>query len=85
MSHLNITYNPDYSSTPIREVCSIYITKNQAGERNKNVPNDNGYDFFFKLGFTPCKAEQPLRGMQLQEKKKHKKDYRLQKICLERT
>ena len=47
MSHLNITYNPDYSSTPIREVCSIYITKNQAGERNKNVPNDNGYDFFF--------------------------------------
>ena len=24
--------------------------------------------FFFKLGFTPCKAEQPLRGMQLQEK-----------------
>ena len=27
---------------------------------------------FFKLGFTPCKAEQPL-GMELQEKK-HKKD-----------
>ena len=25
------------------------------------------------MGFTPCKAEQPLRGMQLQEKK-HKKD-----------
>ena len=39
---------------------------------------------FFKLGFTPCKAEQPLRGMELQEKK-HKKDYRIQKICLERT
>ena len=32
--------------------------------------------FFFKLGFTPCKAEQPLRGMELQEKK-HKKDYRM--------
>ena len=40
--------------------------------------------FFFKLGFTPCKAEQPLQGMELQEKK-HKKDYRIQKICLERT
>ena len=40
--------------------------------------------FFFKLGFTPCKAEQPLRGMELQEKK-HKKNYRIQKICLERT
>ena len=26
------------------------------------------------LGFTPCKAGQPLRDMELQEKKKHKKD-----------
>ena len=34
-------------------------------------------------GFTPpCKARQPLRGMELQEKAE---DYRLQKICLERT
>ena len=40
--------------------------------------------YIFKLGFTPCKAEQPLQGMELQEKK-HKKDYRIQKICLERT
>ena len=24
--------------------------------------------FFLKLGFTPCKAEQPLQGMELQEK-----------------
>ena len=39
---------------------------------------------FFKFGFTPCKAEQPLRGMQLEEKK-HKKDYRKQKICFKRT
>ena len=38
----------------------------------------------FKLGFTSCKAEEPLRGMELQEKK-HKKDYRIQKICLERS
>ena len=37
-----------------------------------------------KLGFTPCKAEQPLRGMELQEKK-HNKDYRIQKVSLERT
>ena len=43
--------------------------------------------FFNSLGldgFTPSKAEQPLWGMELQEKK-HKKDYRIQKICLERT
>ena len=24
--------------------------------------------FFFKLGFTPCKAEQQLQGMELQER-----------------
>ena len=29
--------------------------------------------FFFKLGFTPCKAKQPLRGMELQERKHEKK------------
>ena len=26
----------------------------------------------FKLGFTPCKAEQPLQAMELQEKQAHK-------------
>ena len=40
--------------------------------------------FISKLGFTPCKAEQPLQGKELQEKKRKKK-YRIQKICLERT
>ena len=40
--------------------------------------------FGVRVGFTPCKAEQPLPGIELQEKK-HKKDYRIQKICLERT
>ena len=40
--------------------------------------------FFLKKIGIPCKAGQPLRGMELQEKK-HKKDYRIQKICLERT
>ena len=28
----------------------------------------NKLSLFFKLGFTPCKAEQPLQGMELQEK-----------------
>ena len=32
--------------------------------------------FLKKLGFISCKAEQPLRGMELQ-KKKHEKDYRV--------
>ena len=30
------------------------------------------YNFFFSLGFTPCKAAQPLRGMELQEKEAQK-------------
>ena len=28
--------------------------------------------FIFKSGFTPCKAEQPLQGMELQEKEAQK-------------
>ena len=36
------------------------------------------------MGFTPCKTEQPLRGMELQEKEAQK-DYSIQEICLERT
>ena len=40
--------------------------------------------FFKKLGFTLCKAEQPLQGMELREKKAWK-DYSIQEICLERT
>ena len=35
-----------------------------------------GHPFFFhflkKLGFTPCKAEQPLQGMEIQEKEAQK-------------
>ena len=38
--------------------------------------------FFFKLGFTTSKAEQPLQGLELQEKEAQK-DYSIQEICLE--
>ena len=40
--------------------------------------------FFFKLGFTPYKAELPLRGTELQEKEAQK-DYSIQRICSEKT
>ena len=40
--------------------------------------------YFLKLGFTPCKAEQPLQSMELQ-KKKLKKDYWIHIVCFERT
>ena len=36
------------------------------------------------MGFTPCKAEEPLPGMELQEKEAQK-DCNIQEICLERT
>ena len=49
---------------------------NKRGGQNRGTP----FNFFvvqkclfLKLGFTPCKAEQPLRGMELQEKEKKKK------------
>ena len=44
---------------------------------NKNL-------IFVKVGFTPCKAEQPLRDMEFQEKEAQK-DWSIQEICLERT
>ena len=43
--------------------------------------------FFFGVGgggFTPCKAEEPLQSMELQEKETQK-DSGIQEICLERT
>ena len=36
----------------------------------------------FLLGFTLCKAEQPLRGMELQEKEAQE-GQRIQELCLE--
>ena len=42
------------------------------------------YWIFLKLRFTPCKAEEPLQGMELQEKETQK-DYNIQEICLGRT
>ena len=40
--------------------------------------------FFFKLGFIPCKAEQPLQGMGSQEKETQK-DLNIQGISLKGT
>ena len=40
--------------------------------------------FLKKIGFTPCQAEQPLPGMELQEKVV-KKDQNIQEICSEQT
>ena len=37
-----------------------------------NLYNTNTFFFFFLIAFTPCKAEQPLQGMKLQEKETQK-------------
>ena len=43
-------------------------------QTNEQKKTNEQNDFFFKLGFTLCKAEQPLWGMELQEKEAQK-DY----------
>ena len=66
--------------------------KNQSPGHNFFLPSTLGVVYkykkidilFLKLGFTPCKAEQPLQGMEIQEKEAQK-DYTIQEIYLERT
>ena len=52
--------------------------ENYLREPKPVCPNQWGEHGFFVvflllLGFTPCKAEQPLRGMELQKKKAQKR------------
>ena len=35
--------------------------------------SDERFSFFYYLGFTPCEAEQSLRGMELHEKRSTKR------------
>ena len=49
----------------------LVVTLKYYYEKNISVVRRHHFDFFL-IGFTPCKAEQPVRGMELQEKK-HKK------------
>ena len=51
---------------------------------HKGESIQRNFFIFFKLGVTPCKAEQPLQGMELQEKEAQK-DYSMQEMWLERT
>ena len=52
------------------QISSMSRTQYKLIEKRTNL-------FFFKLGSTPCKAEQPLQGMELQGKKAEKiKAYR---------
>ena len=55
-----------------------------ANNNNSNNKNDDNKNISFELGFTPCKSEQSLQGMELQEKEAQK-DYSIQEIPLEGT
>ena len=49
----------------------ISLQKNKfLGRHFKKIMSN--HDFFLKLKFTPCKAEQPLQDMELQEKEAQK-------------
>ena len=61
------------------------IIRNSVFQLGNSRSHCHSYDqrffrFFFKLGFTPCEAEQLLQGMELQENETQK-DYSIQESC----
>ena len=55
-----------------------------AGDIEQHIWRVSCLKKFFLIGFTQCKAEQPLQGKKLQEKEVQK-GYSIQEISLERT
>ena len=68
--HLLFSVYPNFASN---------ITQKQSKLINFYFPWNHQKTCFFS-----CKAEQPLRGMELQEKEAQK-DYSIQEICLEKA
>ena len=54
-----------------KDASVLSLKKNPKTKQRKDLLTYLRY-FFLKLGFTPCKAGQPLRGMELQEKESQK-------------
>ena len=69
----------EYSTSKLQNYWKFHPNKTDA-----QAPDDSFSVSFFKSGFTPCKAEWPLQGMELKEKEAQK-DWGIQEICLERT
>ena len=75
MLHPFVVYYRDWSTNELR--CGSYSAI--SGHLRHNQTTVNCFlTNFFKLGFSPCKAERPLRGMELQ-KRKHNKIIALRK------
>ena len=72
------------SDSCINQLLAITHEIFQAFDCNPPLEVKSVFLDFFKLGWTPCKAEQPLQGMESQEKE-DQKDENTQEICLERT
>ena len=82
---------PFYKNIPSKGIDNIFFHKislasqtNRICRQTVNPNKDHIILIFLKLWFTPCKAEQPLPDMVLQEKEAQQ-DYSIQEICLERT
>ena len=73
------------SSTKFTYSALEYFLPNVPKISERSLENaSDGDQFFLKLGFTPCKDEQLLRAMELQEKEAQK-EYSIQEISLERA
>ena len=74
-----MTITAHYSKTFTNLELSLHQFNNAAQENGNDLENISSFEYiswhwinawhFLELGFTPCKAEQPLQGMELQEKK----------------
>ena len=81
-SPVAVTYTSDFVPASSKEFLDIQATI-ECGFTLKRVvtwqehtvkcSSDNKHNQFFKkFGFTPCKAEQPLRSMELEKKERQK-------------
>ena len=67
-------YNYSNEEQPLH-ICKSYCLEMLRKKAVINIPKnyyENIISDFLKLIFTPCKAEKPLRGMELQEKEVQK-------------
>ena len=60
-----------------RILCFVHVVYFYTGVRKTNkvlcfLVDHEPFSDIFQLGFTPCKAEHPLQGMELQEKEAQK-------------
>ena len=53
-----------------QKISQMCIWKSCGSEKESKQPEWNVESQFFLLGFTPCKVEEPLRGVELQQKEK---------------